>query len=98
MCATNNHPELITQLSDGISRFTTSDEWQRYLDCQSRFHTTVSATYFSSLHSATRPPGSQASTPGGSSDASSAKGRRPYGFWPSWSTRTPTQRTAMTTR
>jgi antirestriction protein ArdC len=38
MSATNNHPELITQLADGISRLTTSDEWKRYLDCQSRFH------------------------------------------------------------
>ena len=38
MSATNNHPELITQLADGIASLTTSDKWQRYLDCQSRFH------------------------------------------------------------
>ena len=38
MSATNNDPELITQPADGISTLTTSDEWQRYLNCQSRFH------------------------------------------------------------
>ena len=38
MTAKNNHPELIEQLAEGISNLTTSEEWQRYLDCQSRFH------------------------------------------------------------
>jgi len=38
MTAKNNHPELIEKLTDGISRLTTSDEWQRYLDFQSKFH------------------------------------------------------------
>jgi antirestriction protein ArdC len=38
MTAENNHPELIAQLTEGISDLTTSDEWQRYLDFQGRFH------------------------------------------------------------
>ena len=38
MTAKNNHPELIEKLAEGISNLTTSEEWQRYLDCQSRFH------------------------------------------------------------
>jgi antirestriction protein ArdC len=38
MTAQNNHPELIAQLTEGISNLTTSDEWQRYLDFQGRFH------------------------------------------------------------
>ena len=38
MTAKNNHPELIEKLAEGISNLTTSAEWQRYLDCQSRFH------------------------------------------------------------
>jgi antirestriction protein ArdC len=38
MTAKNNHPELIAQLTEGISNLTTSDEWQRYLDFQGRFH------------------------------------------------------------
>ena len=35
---TNNHAELVERLSDGIAALTTSDAWERYLDCQSRFH------------------------------------------------------------
>jgi N-terminal domain of anti-restriction factor ArdC len=38
MTAKNNHPELIEQLTEGISNLTSSEEWQRYLDFQSRFH------------------------------------------------------------
>ncbi|HUC14412.1 MAG TPA: ArdC family protein, partial [Acidimicrobiales bacterium] len=33
----NNHPELIEKLTEGISNLTSSEEWQRYLDFQSRF-------------------------------------------------------------
>ena len=35
---TNNHPELVAQLTTGITALTSSEEWQRYLDFQSRFH------------------------------------------------------------
>ncbi len=38
MTAKNNHPELIAQLTEGISNLTSSDEWRSYLDLQSRFH------------------------------------------------------------
>ncbi len=38
MTAKNNHPELIDQLTEGIANLTSSTEWQRYLDFQSRFH------------------------------------------------------------
>ena len=38
MTAKNNHPELLEQLTEGIANLTSSDEWQRYLDFQSRFH------------------------------------------------------------
>ncbi|MGH9079788.1 MAG: ArdC family protein [Acidimicrobiales bacterium] len=38
MTAPNDHPELIGQLTEGISNLTSSDEWRRYLDLQSRFH------------------------------------------------------------
>ena len=38
MTAKNNHPELIEKLADGISNLTTSEEWQRHLDFQSKFH------------------------------------------------------------
>ena len=31
-------PELLAQLSEGVARLTTSDEWQRYLRFQSAFH------------------------------------------------------------
>jgi antirestriction protein ArdC len=34
----NNHPELIAALTEGISNLTTSEDWQRYLSFQSRFH------------------------------------------------------------
>jgi antirestriction protein ArdC len=36
--ATSNRPDLIEKLTDGIARLTTTDEWQRFLDYQSRFH------------------------------------------------------------
>jgi len=36
--ARNNHPELVTQLTEGISGLTSSEKWQRYLEIQSRFH------------------------------------------------------------
>jgi antirestriction protein ArdC len=38
MTAKSDHPELIAQLTQGISNLTTSEEWQHYLDLQSRFH------------------------------------------------------------
>jgi len=38
MTAKNQHPELIEKLTEGISKLTTSEEWQHYLDYQSRFH------------------------------------------------------------
>ncbi|MGO8864467.1 MAG: ArdC-like ssDNA-binding domain-containing protein [Acidimicrobiales bacterium] len=34
----NNRPDLIEKLTEGIARLTTSDEWRRFLDYQSRFH------------------------------------------------------------
>jgi len=37
MMAKNNHPELVAQLTEGISTLTSSEEWQRHLDFQSRF-------------------------------------------------------------
>jgi len=36
--AVSRRDEVLQQLADGVSRLTTTDEWQRYLDCQSRFH------------------------------------------------------------
>jgi hypothetical protein len=38
MTITTDRSELLAQLADGIANLTTSDEWQRYLDCQSRFY------------------------------------------------------------
>ena len=38
MTAKNNHSELIAQLTEGISQLTSSEDWQHYLDFQSRFH------------------------------------------------------------
>lgn len=38
MTAKNNHPELIEKLAEGIGNLTFSEEWQHYLDFQSRFH------------------------------------------------------------
>ena len=38
MTAKNNHPELIAQLTEGISQLTSSKDWQEYLDFQSCFH------------------------------------------------------------
>jgi antirestriction protein ArdC len=38
MSTSNSRPELLTQLTEGVQRLTTSSEWQRYLDFQSRFH------------------------------------------------------------
>jgi hypothetical protein len=38
MTTTTDRSELLEQLSEGIANLTTSDEWQRYLDCQSRFY------------------------------------------------------------
>jgi len=39
MTSTAQRPELLAQLSEGVARLTTSDEWQRYLRFQSAFHT-----------------------------------------------------------
>ena len=38
MTAKNNHRELIDQLTEGIANLTSSENWQHYLDFQSRFH------------------------------------------------------------
>ena len=38
MTAKNNHPELIEKLAEGIGNLTSSEQWQHYLDFQSRFH------------------------------------------------------------
>ncbi len=38
MTAKNSHPELVAQLTKGISTLASSEEWQRYLEIQSRFH------------------------------------------------------------
>jgi antirestriction protein ArdC len=38
MCPTERRTDLLVQLSEGISALTTSDEWVRHLDVQSRFH------------------------------------------------------------
>jgi len=38
MSTSNSRPELLAQLTEGVQRLTTSREWQRYLDFQSRFH------------------------------------------------------------
>jgi hypothetical protein len=38
MTAKNTHPELIEKLTEGISNLTSSEEWQHYLDFQSKFH------------------------------------------------------------
>jgi len=38
MTAKNRHPELIKKLEEGIRNLTTSEEWQHYLDFQSKFH------------------------------------------------------------
>ncbi|MCL5948408.1 MAG: ArdC-like ssDNA-binding domain-containing protein [Actinobacteria bacterium] len=38
MTARKGHPELIKKLAEGISNLTSSEEWQRHLDFQSKFH------------------------------------------------------------
>ncbi len=38
MCPTERRSEVLTQLSEGIASLTSSDEWARHLDMQSRFH------------------------------------------------------------
>jgi len=38
MTTTKKHPELLEKLAEGISNLTSSEEWQRHLDVQSRFH------------------------------------------------------------
>jgi antirestriction protein ArdC len=38
MTATQDRSELLAALKEGISQLTTSDEWQRYLECQARFY------------------------------------------------------------
>ena len=38
MKAKNNHQDLVAQLTEGIIALTSSEEWQRYLEIQSRFH------------------------------------------------------------
>lgn len=39
MNSTASRPDLLAQLTDGIAKLTDSDEWRRFLDHQSRFHT-----------------------------------------------------------
>ncbi len=38
MTAKNNYPELLEKLTEGISNLASSEQWQHYLDFQSRFH------------------------------------------------------------
>ena len=38
MAASNSRPELLAQLTEGVAKLTTSEEWTRFLDYQSRFH------------------------------------------------------------
>jgi hypothetical protein len=38
MVARNSHPELIEKLTEGVANLTSTEEWQRYLKVQSRFH------------------------------------------------------------
>lgn len=38
MTATTDRSDLLTALTEGISKLTTSEEWERYLECQSRFY------------------------------------------------------------
>ena len=38
MNSTAQRPELLAQLTEGVARLTTSDEWRRYLTFQSAFH------------------------------------------------------------
>jgi antirestriction protein ArdC len=38
MTTTTDRSDLLATLSEGIAKLTTSHEWQRYLDCQSRFY------------------------------------------------------------
>lgn len=38
MAAPNRHPELISQLTDGIAALTSSSAWERHLQVQSQFH------------------------------------------------------------
>jgi hypothetical protein len=38
MVAKNSHPELIEKLTEGVANLTSTEEWQRYLKVQSRFH------------------------------------------------------------
>lgn len=38
MTVKHNHAELIVQLTEGIANLTSSEDWQHYLDFQSRFH------------------------------------------------------------
>jgi antirestriction protein ArdC len=38
MTTTTDRSELLASLTEGISNLTSSEEWQRYLDCQSRFY------------------------------------------------------------
>jgi hypothetical protein len=38
MTTTTDRSELLANLSEGIAKLTTSDDWQRHLDCQSRFY------------------------------------------------------------
>jgi antirestriction protein ArdC len=38
MTGKNSHPELVEKLAAGISNLTSSEEWRRYLDFQSKFH------------------------------------------------------------
>jgi len=38
MTALNNRPELIEKLAEGVRNLTSSEQWQRYLDFQAKFH------------------------------------------------------------
>ena len=92
MTTKNNHPELLEQLTEGIANLTTSDEWQRYLDCQSRFYSYSSNNVMliaQQAHEATRVAGFNAWR---RRTGLSARERRPSGFSPPWSTSKLTRR------
>jgi hypothetical protein len=38
LTARDHYPELVAELTERIGTLTTSEEWKRYLEFQSRFH------------------------------------------------------------
>jgi len=80
MTAKNYHPELVAQLTEGITALTSSEEWQRYLEFQSRFHHYSFGNVLliaNQCHQATRVAGFNAWR---KLNRSSAREKRPSGF------------------